>query len=146
MIWVDIVSRIVHVGTVIALVGGSAFMLLVLLPSTRELADDASDRLSTAVIGRWKRFVHVGVLLLLVSGFYNYGRAIPQHEGQGLYHALVGTKMLLAFVVFFIAAALVGRSTALEGIRNNRAKWLKILLLLAGTIVSISGFVKIYPF
>ena len=90
MEWLDIVSRIVHVGTAITLVGGSAFILLVLMPSSRELADDASDKLSVAIMGRWKRFVHVGVLLFLVSGFYNYIRAIPNHRGDGLYHALTG--------------------------------------------------------
>ena len=146
MQWVDIISRIVHVGTAITLVGGSAFILLVLMPSTRELAEDASDRLSAAVMGRWKRFVHIGVLLFLVSGFYNYVRAIPNHQGDGLYHALIGTKMLLALGVFFLAAALVGRSPALEGIRRNRSKWLKVLVFLAAVIVCISGFVKVRGF
>ena len=143
MQWIDIVSRIVHVGTAITLVGGSTFILLVLMPSTRELADEASERLSKAVIGRWKKFVHIGVMLFLLSGFYNYTRAIPDHKGDGLYHALIGTKMLLALFVFFLAAALVGRSPALEGIRRNRSKWLKVLVILAAVIVCISGFVKI---
>ena len=146
MHWIDVVSRIVHIGTAITLVGGSAFILLVLMPSTRELAEDASDKLSAAVMGRWKRFVHLGVLLFLVSGFYNYARAIPNHKGDGLYHALIGTKMLLALGVFFLAAALVGRSPALEGIRRNRSKWLKLLVFLAAVIVCISGFVKVRGF
>ena len=146
MEWLDIASRIVHVGTAITLVGGSTFILLVLMPSTRELADDARDKLSAAVMGRWKRFVHAGVLLFLVSGFYNYIRAIPNHKGDGLYHALLGTKMILALGVFFLAAALVGRSPALEGIRANRGKWLRLLVFLAAVIVCISGFVKVRGF
>lgn len=142
--WViDVVSRIVHVGTAITLVGGSLFMLLVLIPSAKELSEEIHQKLASAVQSRWKRMVHIGVALFLISGFYNYFRAIPQHRGDGLYHALLGTKMLLALAVFFLAAALVGRSAALEPIRVNRGKWLKVLVVLAAAIVAISGFVKV---
>jgi uncharacterized membrane protein len=140
---IDIISRIVHVGTAITLVGGSVFTAFVLLPSANELPDEAHRQLAAAVKSRWKRFVHIGILLFLVSGFYNYIQAIPNHKGDGLYHGLVGTKMILALVVFFIAAALVGRSEKLEPIRQNKAKWIKILVLLAAIIVAISGFVKV---
>jgi uncharacterized membrane protein len=140
---VDVISRVVHVGTAITLVGGSLFMLCVLLPSAKELSEEAHEKLAEAVKSRWKRFVHIGVALFLVSGFYNYFRAIPQHRGDSLYHALVGTKILLALGVFFLAAALVGRSSALESIRQHRGKWLKVLVFLAAVIVALSGFVKV---
>ncbi|MGB7347898.1 MAG: hypothetical protein WBD20_26975 [Pirellulaceae bacterium] len=143
MLAIDVVSRIVHVLTAITLVGGSVFMLFVLMPSAKGLADDVHNQLATAISGRWKRFVHGGVLLFVVSGLYNYMRAIPNHKGDSLYHALIGTKMLLALGIFFLAAALVGRSEKLAGIRKNRAKWLKVLVLLAAIVVSISGFVKV---
>ena len=142
--WIlDVISRIVHIATAITLVGGSVFTLLVLMPSARQLSEDAHQRLSTAIGQRWKWFVHLGIVLFLVSGLYNYIRAIPQHDGDALYHALLGTKMLLALGVFFLAAAMVGRSQKLQGIRNQRAKWLSVLVVLATVIVCISGFVKI---
>ena len=143
MHYLDILSRIVHVGTAITLVGGSVFMLLVLVPSAKELDDDAHQQLSTAVQSRWKRFVHFGVLLFLLSGFYNYVRMIPDHKGDGLYHGLLGTKILLAFVIFFLASVLAGRSPKFEPMRQNRGKWLKVIVLLAAVIVAISGFVKV---
>jgi len=65
------------------------------------------------------------------------------HEGDGLYHGLIGTKMLLAFAIFFIASALVGRSAKLQAMRDNRAFWLKTIVLMAAVIVAISGFVKV---
>ncbi|QEG00124.1 hypothetical protein Mal15_41930 [Stieleria maiorica] len=139
----DIVSRIVHVGTAITLVGGSVFTAFVLMPSAKELSDDAHAQLAGSVTSRWKRFVHLGVLLFLVSGFYNYFRAMPAHQGDSLYHALVGTKMLLALAVFFLAAALVGRSAKLQPIRDKKSTWIKVLVLLAAIIVAISGFVKV---
>ena len=56
-----------------------------------------------------ERFIHFGILLFIVSGFYNFARAIPGHKGDGLYHALMGTKILLALLLFAISSALVGR-------------------------------------
>ncbi len=143
MFWIDVVSRITHISTAIALVGGSVFTLLVLMPSAKLLSEQSHTVLAQAITGRWKRFVHGGVLLFLLSGFYNYARAIPLHKGDGPYHMLIGIKMLLAFVVFFFAAALVGRSEKLAGIRANRKRWLTLTVLLASIIVAISGYAKI---
>ncbi len=53
---------------------------------------------------------------------------MEKHKGDGLYHALVGTKILLALGLFFIASALVGRSAAFESMRASRAKWLKVMV------------------
>jgi len=140
---IDVVSRIVHVLTAIGLVGGSVFTLWVLIPATKSMTDEAHTILAAAVRDRWKRFVHIGVLLFLVSGFYNYFRAMPLHQGDGLYHGLLGAKMLLAFAVFFLAAALVGRSAKLQPIRDKRLFWLRVLVFFAVVIVAISGFLKI---
>jgi uncharacterized membrane protein len=140
---IDIVSRIVHIATAIVLVGGSFFTAFVLLPSAKKLSEESHDLLAGEIKGRWKRYVHVGILLFLVSGFYNYFRAMGLHKGDGLYHGLVGTKMLLAFAIFFIASALVGRSAKLQSMRENRSFWLTTMLLMAAVIVAISGFVKV---
>lgn len=140
---IDTISRIVHIGTAIVLVGGSVFTLMVLMPAAKNLPDEPHGQLAEAITGRWRRFVHVGVLLFIVSGIYNYVRAIANHQGDALYHALLGMKMLLALGVFFLAAALVGRGTKLEPIRRARCTWLKVLVILAAVIVAISGYVKV---
>jgi hypothetical protein len=146
MFWIDVVSRITHIATAITLVGGSVFTLLVLIPATKALDESTHQKLRSAITLRWKRFVHLGVLLFLVSGFYNYTRAIPDHKGDGLYHALIGTKIILAFGVFFLAAALVGRSKKLAFIRAKRKSYLTLMVVLAIAIVSISGFTKVRPY
>ncbi len=143
MFWIDYLSRVTHISTAIALIGGSVFILCVLLPAAKLISEDAHATLSQGIAARWKRFVHIGILLFLVSGFYNYFRAMPLHKGDGLYHALIGTKMLLALGIFFIASALVGRSQAFAAMRTQRGKWLGILVLLACVIVLISSFVKV---
>ena len=139
----DVVSRIMHVATAIVMVGGTVFMRFVLMPAAKELPEAEHDQLRQRLLARWKRVVHFGITLLLISGLYNYMQQIPKHKGDGLYHALLGTKMLLAMVVFFIASALVGRSATFEKMRKNRAKWMGLIVLLSALIVGISGFAKV---
>lgn len=145
MFVLDVVSRILHISTAICLVGGSVFMAMVLIPSANTLESTVHQALNQQVVGRWKRFIHVGILLFLVTGFYNFIRAIPLHKGDGLYHALIGTKILLALGLMFLASVLVGRSPKFQAMRDNRAFWLKIVILLALVIVCISGFAKVRP-
>lgn len=140
---INVISRIVHVSTAIALVGGSVFMVFVLLPAAKQLTDEQHQRLRELVNKTWKRYIHVGILLFLVTGFYNYFQQMQFHKKDGLYHGLIGTKIILAFVIFFIASVLVGRSPAFEWMRTGREKWLKIVVLLAAIIVAMSGFVKV---
>jgi uncharacterized membrane protein len=141
----DVLSRWVHVGTAVVLVGGSVFMRYVLMPSANATLGEAEhDALRSQLIRRWKRYVMIGLVLLLASGFYNYIKiAIPQHKGDGLYHGLMGTKILLGFAVFFLGSVLVGRSPRFEGIRQNRAKWLSVLILLSAIVIAIGGLLKV---
>ncbi len=121
-------------------------MRFVLMPAASQLPNDAHEQLRAAVLAKWKRFVHGGIGLFILSGFYNYMRLMGSHKGDKLWHALVGTKILLAFVVFFLASALVGKSKAFEPLRQHRAKWLGITVVLALVIVAMSSFLKVRKF
>jgi uncharacterized membrane protein len=139
-------TRILHVGTAIVVVGGTFFVRFVLFPAaTQNLPDDVHARLRSAVIGTWKKIVHTGIVLFILTGGINYYRVLAEksHKGDSLYHALLGTKILLALVIFFIASVLVGRSPAFDGMRRSAPKWLLVNLLLAAIIVAISGFLKV---
>lgn len=139
-------TRILHIGTAIVVVGGTFFVRFVLLPAaTQALPDDAHARLREAVMSTWKRIVHAGIALFLISGFFNYFRVLSEgkHTGDKLYHALLGTKILIAMIIFVIASALVGRAGAFAPMRRNARTWLLVNLLLAGAIVAISGFLKV---
>lgn len=142
-LWLSVLSRWTHVGTAIVILGGSVFLRFVLSPAASQLPDAEHQALRQNVMARWKRFVHVGIALFLISGFYNYIQAMPNHKGDGLYHALIGTKILLALVVFTLASGLVGRSALFASLRNNPARWLGVIILLAAIIVGISGYAKV---
>jgi len=143
MFWFDVVSRVLHVTTAILLLGGSLFSLLVLQPVVRSQAAPIPSLFADEIRGRWKRWVHVGIAVFLATGFYNYFRAMPLHKGDGLYHALIGTKILIALAVFFLASVLVGRSQKFEPWRQSATWPLKLLCILGIAIVVISGFVKV---
>jgi len=143
MLPLDVLSRWLHIGSVIVLVGGSAFMWLVLLPAAAELPEDQRQALKERVFARWRKIIGVGIGLIILSGLYNYIRAMPLHRGQGLYHGLIGTKIILALIVFFITSALAGRSEKFEPMRRHAKTWLGVLLLLAAIVVGISGYVKV---
>ena len=141
-ILLPVISRWAHVGTAILLVGGTAFFRLAVIPALGENSQELVGRIRD----NWRKFVHIGVLVFLVSGFYNYIQAAKgPHKGDSLYHMLVGTKMLLALFVFFLASALVGKKPGTQKFRDNAEKWTGIMLLVATIIIGISGFVKVRP-
>lgn len=142
----QLIFRWIHIGSAITVVGGTVFMLFVLLPAAKEILDEEHLKLRAAVLKRWKWFVHFGIALFLVSGLYNYIKVMaPLHKGDGLYHALMGVKMLLAMGVFGLAEVLVGRSKLAEKLRQNASKFLTINLVLAAIIVMLSGFLRTLP-
>lgn len=141
--WLDVVSRIFHVLTAITLVGGSLYAAAVVGPVLRANPVEVADQWQAALTAGWKKWVHGGIAIFLVTGFYNYIRAMPLHKGDGLYHALIGSKILLALAVMVIASGLVGRSSAFQFMRDGRRMWQGILLVLAVVIVSMSGFLKV---
>jgi uncharacterized membrane protein len=143
--FLDLVMRWVHVGTAIVVLGGAIFLRFVLMPAAQAvLADDVHQKLRERLMATWKRVVHAGIALFLLSGLYNYLVVMaPQHQGDGRYHMLLGIKILLALAVFFLSSALVGRAAAFEGLRKNARVWLAVNIALALVIVAISGFLKI---
>ncbi len=140
---VDVLSRWLHVGFAIVLVGGSIYTRFVLMPAAAQLPQAEHDALRQALMGRWRKIVGIGIGLLLLSGFYNFIRAVTTRELPAPYHALMGIKILLAFAVFFLASALSGRSPTFEGLRQNSKKWLAVTVVLSVIIVAIAGYLKV---
>ncbi len=85
----DVASRIFHVGTAICLGGGTVYVMFALLPALRGLSDSSRLDLVLSLGKYWKRFVHGGTALLLLTGFYNYFQQMKLHKGDGLYHGLI---------------------------------------------------------
>lgn len=142
---VNVLSRWLHIGTAIVVVGGTAFLRFVLLPSAQQLPQAEHDQLRQLVMRRWRKIVMAGIGLFLLTGFYNYLAvgASEKHRNPGLYHSLMGLKILFALGIFFLASTLVGRAARFDAIRRGSKKWLLLLLAMAFFVVLISSFLKV---
>lgn len=139
MDWIALVSRWVHVGSVILLVGGMAFKLFVLAPAAEPLSETEHNNLRANIINRMRGFVHALVALILLSGAYNfYARMSTERP----WHMLAGIKVLLGLFILFVASALVGRSKGLQKIRDDSRTWMKITLIVAALAVMLSGYMR----
>lgn len=136
-----LISRWLHIAAAIVALGGAFFSRVALMGAAeRALSPEAHGHLRDAVRRRWAPIVHASVAILLVTGGYNFVvLALPPKIEPMPYHAIFGVKLLAALVIFFLASVLVGRGKGLQGIRQHRARWLTILLVLGGAVVLISG-------
>lgn len=138
---VALVSRWIHLGAAFVTIGGAAFMLLALNPAAKEaLSEEDRANLRDQVRRRWAKFVHAGIGLLLLTGFFNFYWLVIRVEVPSIpYHALFGPKLLAAMLVFFVASILAGSSPAFAKWRAAPNKGLTIIVVLAGMIILVSG-------
>jgi len=138
-------SRVLHVLGAIVLFGGAVFIRYLLSPAAAAatLSEDQHESLKEQVSRRWRQVVGIMIGVLILTGGLNFYRALGDHKGDSLYHALMGIKILLAFVVFFYASALAGRAKAFANIRKNGQFWMTVNLALATIVVAIAGFLKV---
>ncbi len=140
----DVYSRWFHIWFAAILLGGTVFQWFALGPAVRDLTDVQKPLFREWINARWRLAIMVGSLVLLVTGFYNYLVVLrPQHKGDGIYHMLMGIKILLALAVFFFASVLAGRSPKFEKMRRHSAMWNLVLIGLLTAIVAIGGYLKV---
>jgi len=139
MLSADLVLRWIHIIGAITLVGGAIVMRFAYLPA---MAEQSSPEFASAFRRRMAKLVMMSSGLLLVSGLVNFVLLVKQYELPGPYHMMFGIKFLLVFAVFFLSAALTGRSKLAEKLRQKEGTWLTINLLLAVTVVCLAGLMK----
>lgn len=67
----DVLSRWLHVGTAIVILGGSFFLRVVLMPAAAALPEAEHAALRERLMATWRRVVHLGIALFLLSGLYS---------------------------------------------------------------------------
>lgn len=142
--WLPIIGRWLHIFSASSLIGATVFQYLALQPAAATLSAEAHSQLREALVARWRKVVHPLSGMVLVSGLYNYiGVMIPLHKGDGLYHALLGVKMILGIVVLAISIMLVGRSKFSQSLRVNTRRFVGINLILVVIILMLGGFLRV---
>jgi putative copper export protein len=142
MYWVNLASRVLHTTFGAILLGGMVYLRLMFARSAESSADSAAvcfnDRRAL-----WARCVAIATVVLLATGLYNYLAMRGMYERlPGPYHMLFGIKFLLAFPVFFIAAAIAGRKPLADRMRQNMRTWLNLGIALAIAIFAIGAAMR----
>ena len=138
-----LIFRWMHIVAAIVLVGGTFFMRISVVSVF--LQQENSEDWFAAMRMRWARAVMLSVMFLILSGFYNaYIKAIG-FQLSGLYLTLLTLKIVLAFVVFYFAAVLSGRSSRAVSFRAQGAKWYNVTLAAMLSLVLIAGYLKMMP-
>ncbi|REJ66999.1 MAG: hypothetical protein DWQ31_12685 [Planctomycetota bacterium] len=149
--------RWLHIMAAITLFGGLIFSVAAVIPASSELGEAERDKLREAIRRRWAKYVGIAILVLIATGtvnlvmHYNSFTAFDGHEPpserdlidipKGYAHG-IGTKIGLAFVVFFLASLLNGRGRLAQKMRPAIGKWACVTIVLAMTIVAISAWLR----
>jgi hypothetical protein len=145
------ISTLVHLLVAILIAGSVFIQWRAVHPAVT--SEEGGDGVREKIRQRWAPFVHLGSLLMILTGLYQlmvHGLATADHQktldDAGMpYHMLFGIKFLLAMGALFIASAMVGRSEALAGIRRNGGTWLGLGVILIIAVVVISRLLAGLP-
>lgn len=144
--WLMLLSRILHILGAIILVGGIFYIRSIISPVDAPPGTAPVDQYFGGRRAAWAKWVGIATALLLFTGFYNYIMIIKQNERlASSYHMVAGMKMLLAAVVFLLAAFLAGRTAIADAMRQKWRTWLTVCLLLGIVTVAMGSFLRTYP-
>ncbi len=148
MLALDLILRWMHILGAIMLVGSTIFMRTAYVPA-KELADfEPKPEFAEWLRVAWSRMVMLASAQLLISGLIGFVLLMKNYDISkeafpgSVYHMSFGIKFLLAFVVFFLAAALSGRSGLAKKLRQREKFWLTLNMVLAITVVLIAGVMR----
>lgn len=131
----------VHVSAAVVGVGGMAFVLFLLLPGARVLAEDQRRLLLRNILGRFRWISWAVILLLLGSGLYNV-RAFYWEVAWGRAWRFLTLKIALAFGVFAAVLLITLPGKAFERFRARRELWLYVAFSLAMAVILISAYLR----
>lgn len=151
MLALDLILRWMHIFGAIMLVGSTIFMRCVYVPAKLQSGEEPGEAYTERQRTLWSRLVMIASAQLLISGIVNVILIVQRYEfdktqAPGIpYHPLLCIKFLLAMVIFFLAAAIAGRSSLAQKLRQKERTWLTINMVLAIIIVCLAGVMKIVP-
>lgn len=130
----------IHVSAAVVGVGGMAFLLFVLYPSSRGLNPEQRELLMRGVRSRFRWIAWSVILLLVGSGLYNVSLVwlVP----AGIYWKFLKIKIALALVIFAIVLCLTIPISLFDAFRRRRQLWLSIAFGLAMVVILISAYLR----
>jgi hypothetical protein len=146
--WLNFLMRWLHVGSAVAAIGGVLLMRFAVVPALAGLANGAE--LYGAIQKGFKRVLHSALGLAIVTGLYNYmvptipaiRRLKEAHADLGpmaAYHSVMGVKVLLSFVLFGAAIAMLKPADTMP---ENRNPALTVNLILGFLILALAAYLR----
>jgi uncharacterized membrane protein len=134
----QIIMRTLHITSAVLAVGGLCFIPLVLRPSLRLVDDTFRKSIEQLVQTRFHQLLWICIAGLTVSGVYNWILNAPRYKELGpIGNALIGTKVLLALIMFAVVA---GRST---GYLTNAKRWQLVNIHLAAGVLILGAVLRV---
>ncbi len=145
LFWFNVFTRWLHVTCAVVGVGALVCLGLVLLPALGEAEAGVRQAVMARLLPRLKRLLHLALGLLLVTGFYNFYLVMPKVKSldhRGLYQPIIGTKILLALVLFGMVTALLSSVPPSAALLEKRSGWVSLLIALALVILFLSAILR----
>ncbi|MCA9189446.1 MAG: hypothetical protein R3E01_10845 [Pirellulaceae bacterium] len=145
---VELILRWSHILSAVVLAGGTIGWRVAVVPGLTALGGEQREAFLQASRKPWSMVVGITSGLLLASGLYNAIVIIIRNDFSNAplpYHALVAVKLLLALVLFFLAARLSGKSSGAVRFRERLTFWLNVNCLLAILLVCLGGLMRLTP-
>jgi uncharacterized membrane protein len=137
-------SRVLHILGSIVMIGGVFYLLAVVAPKIAAGNYSADDWFS-GNRAAWAKWVGISTAVLLVTGLFNFVMMVKLNHIDKTYHMLGTGKILIAFVLFFFAAILAGKTGLADRYRANMKKWLKVTFFVGLIIVILGAVMRSYP-
>ena len=144
----DLIVRWMHIFGAIMLVGSTIFMRVAYLPA-KELSNfEPKPEFAEWLRVAWSRLVMLSSGQLLISGLVAFVLLMKRFDIDkeafpgSAFQMLFGIKFLIALIVFFLAAALSGRSGLAQRLRQREKFWLTVNMVLAITVVLLAGVMR----
>ena len=148
MIALDLILRWMHITGAIMLVGSTIFMRCSYVPAKQFSNFEPQPEFAEWLRKTWSRMVMISSGQLLVSGLVAFVLLMQRYDISketfpgNMYQMFFGIKFLIAFVVFFLSAAISGRSGLAQKLRQREKTWLTVNMVLAITVVLLAGVLK----
>jgi putative copper export protein len=145
LFWFNVLTRWIHVTSAALAVGGLVYAGLVMFPALRAAGEGARP-VEEGAMARFRTLIHSAIGLLLLTGVYNLVVVIPRAnalgEAKSLYHGILGTKILLALILFGIASVFVSRRAARDGQPPGSARPLPLAIGLGLIVLLLSAILR----
>lgn len=132
------VMRVLHIVGAAGFVGGALFAVVSLLPASKKVDKEKRGEFLFAAQRRSYRVLHPSMILLLISGLYQYATSIETYSDVGpRMHMVLGLKILVALVAFFILGAQTARL-----LKDKQGRWWGLMALLGLIVIVLASYAR----